>query len=291
MRASQRPAHPLTDVFQQFGLAEPSDTPQVLHGGSQPIYRCGDLVFKRIRPTSLENNYSPELSAWISAFSAALPQEGFRIPRPVQTVRKQWITPQGWTAMTYLEGRPPAPEEIPACITALKSFHRAIARVPIHPRMRNNQTAWGKAHRWCQGELPARIQPELRELVGQLAALRRPVQGSPAQLIHGDPSPANFLIQPGQPPAILDFSPFWGPPELSLAIFANFAGPRRGDVSVLEYFRDVPNFKQFLIRAALRMLLVVSALNGLDDWHTERRAAELVIAWVTTAPPAPGDTL
>jgi hypothetical protein len=267
----------LAQVFQQFGLDPPYDPPQILYGGSQPIYRLGGLVFKRIGPTSLENNHSPELSAWISSLFAGIKQDGFRVPQPLPTHDGQWITPQGWTAMTFMEGRRAGPEEVPACIAALQAFHRALAGVPAHPRMARNQTAWGKAHRGCLGRAPARVQPELRELVEALLARRRPLPDLPSHLIHGDPSPNNFLVAPGLAPAVLDFSPFWGPPGLSMAIFANFAGPRRGDPAPLAHFRAIPHFEQFLIRAALRMLLVVSALNGMEDWRSEKRAAEIVL--------------
>jgi hypothetical protein len=80
-------------------------------------------------------------------------------------------------------------------------------------------------------------------------------------------------------PAFLDFSPFWGPAEFALAIFANFIGPRQGDVSVLKHFEGIAHFDQLLIRAAIRMLLVMSVINDLDDWETcsEKKAAEMII--------------
>lgn len=264
-------------VFRQFGTEGEA---KILHGGSQPIYQVDGLVFKRIRGTSLENNYSPELSAWISSFTADLPQQGFCIPRPVKTLDGQWITPQGWTAMEHIESRRAQVEDIPACMAALDAFHQALKGVAKHPLMKRNRTAWGKAHRWCLGKRPAKIQPELRPLIDRLYELRQPIDPMEPQLIHGDPGLDNFLIAEGKPPIIIDLSPFWGTPDFSLAIMANFCGPRRGSLEPLAHFRHVRCFDQLLIRAALRMLLVVSALNGLDDWRSEKRAAELVIATV-----------
>jgi hypothetical protein len=267
-------------IFAQFGI---SGQPEILYGGSQPIFRVGDVVFKHIAEESLENNGSPQISAWISSFSVDLPQEGFRVPRPLPDLAGRWLTPDGWTAMTWLPGQPAGAHDLPACIAALQAFHQALRHLPIHPQMQHNQTAWGKADRWCWGSPPAKIQPELRALVSDLYALRKPIPTQPLQIIHGDPGPNNFLIEPGLTPAILDLSPFWGSPDFSLAMLANFAGPRLGDITVLEHFRAIPYFNQLLIRAALRMLLVVSALNGLDDWTTERRAAEMVIEYVRTS--------
>ena len=140
-------------------------------------------------------------------------------------------------------------------------------------------TPWGKAHRWCFGRQPAVAQPQLQPLVRQLYALRRPISTSPAQLVHGDLNPENILIAPGLPPAFLDLSPFWAPPEFALAMFANWIGPRRGDIAVLRHFAAIQDFRQILIRAAIRMLLVMAVIDYLRDWETssEKRAAELVI--------------
>jgi hypothetical protein len=118
--------------------------------------------------------------------------------------------------------------------------------------------------------------------VDRLYALRRPVGGLTDQLVHGDLNPENILVAPGRPPAFLDMSPFWRPVEFALAIFANFIGPRRGDGAVLRRFAGVAHFDQLLVRAGIRMLLVMSELGDLDDWETcpERRAAEIIVRHV-----------
>jgi hypothetical protein len=87
------------------------------------------------------------------------------------------------------------------------------------------------------------------------------------------------LIAPGQPPGFVDFTPFWDPVDFAVAMFANWIGPRSGDVSVLRCFEEIPHFYQLLLRAAMRMLLVVSELAGVEGWEDapEQRAAELVL--------------
>jgi len=257
---------------------------QVLPGGSTSNYRAGDVVLKRIRETSLENNHSPELAAWTAEFTSRLPQTGFRLPLPLLTIDNTWITNTGWIATRFLAGHHATIEDIPACIQGIESLHRALAQIPAHPLMEGNCTAWGKAHSWCWGEKPANVQAELTPLIDRLYSLRRPIPTSPWQLIHADLNPGNILIEPGLPPAFLDLSPFWGPPEFATAIYANFSGPRCRDMAVLRHFIHLPNFKQLLIRAAIRMLLVVSVLDGLDGWETceEKWAAEYIIDYVTT---------
>jgi len=255
--------------------------PVLLPGGSTGNYRSGAWVLKKIRATSLENDHSLELAAWLAGLSAAVAQDGFRLPPPRQTGSGAWITPDGWVAGGFLPGQAAEARDIPACIAGIQAFHRALRGVPAHPAMQHNTTAWGFAHAACWGERPAALQPALAPLAGALYALRQPLETSPWQLIHGDLNPGNLLVAPGLPPAILDFSPFWGPPEFALAIFANFIGPRQRDASVLPLFAGIPGFTQLLVRAALRMLLVVAALDGLRGWeHSEEKwAAECVIAY------------
>lgn len=50
-------------------------------------------------------------------------------------------------------------------------------------------------------------------------------------------------------------------------------------MAVLHHFMHLPNFKQLLIRAAIRMLLVVAVLDGLDGWEIceEKWAAKHII--------------
>ena len=271
----------LQPALAEFGL---TGEPRPLAFGTTQTYRIGDVVLKQIHETSLENNHSPQLASWIADFSSRVVQDGFRLPQPLRNLSGEWITPSGWTAMTYLPGRYPTAEDLPACIAGVAALHKAIRLVPKNPLMDDNRTAWGFAQRHSWGEMPDRaLQPQLAELVERLYALRRPIQTAPWQVIHGDISPENILIAPGQPPAFIDFSPYFAPPEFAIALLAHFAGPRRFNMAVLAAFERLPNFKQLLIRAALRMLLVVSALDGLDGWDEseEKWAAEHIIQYVS----------
>jgi Ser/Thr protein kinase RdoA (MazF antagonist) len=274
------PARPdLTSVLYLFGL---SGIPQPLTGGSTQTYRAGEAVLKQIKETSLENNHSPALAAWMAGWSADLPQHDFRLPRPLPTTGGAWISADGWTAMSYLPGRHSGAADAPACIAAIQALHRQVQAISRHPAMDDNTTAWGFAHRGCWGDPPAGVQPELRPLLDELYALRQPIETGPWQLIHADLNPDNLLVAPGLAPAVLDFSPFWAPADFALAIYANFLGPRRRDLSVLSAFAAVPHFNQLLLRASIRMLLVVSFCNGLEGWQDseEKWAAEAVVSWL-----------
>ncbi|MEM7033697.1 MAG: aminoglycoside phosphotransferase family protein [Chloroflexota bacterium] len=270
----------LMKVLYQFDLnAEPTQ----LEGGSQATFRVGDVVLKQVKETSLENNHSPKLMVWIAQFSQEIIQQGFRIPKPIAMSNGDLINEDGWTAWTFLAGRHAQLDQVPQCITAILDFHKALKNIANHPLMDDNRTPWGKAHQWCWGDKPDFVQPKLQDWVNRLYSLRKPISGLKSQLIHGDLNPENILVAPDLPPAFIDFSPFWAPPEFAVAIFANFIGPRQGDISVLKDFSEIKHFDQLLIRASIRMLLVMSELDALDDWEncSEKKAAEMVIDYVS----------
>jgi hypothetical protein len=65
-------------------------------------------------------------------------------------------------------------------------------------------------------------------------------------------------------------------------MYANWVGPRQGDLLVLNHFQHIPVFDQMLLRASIRMLLVMHVLGHFEEWETcsEKKAAELVINYL-----------
>jgi len=265
-----------TQVMEQFGV---SAQPEKLPGGSVEVTRVSDIVLKHIRETSLENNHSLELAAWIAEFSSNLHQDGFRIPRGVPTKTEKWITPEGWTAWTFVEGTHASKDDIPQCIAAIEKLNHSLKAIAKNPLLEDSHTPWAKSQRWCLGDKPDYIHPVVKDYVDKLYGLRQPVETSPYQVMHGDLNPENILVSDHLPPAFVDFSPFWGPPELATAIFATWIGPRNRDAGALGYIKHLPNFCQMLIRAGIRMLLVMSDGGNLNDWElcSEKKAAEIII--------------
>jgi len=265
-------------VLDAFNLSGPI---QPLSGGTVSVYRVGNLVIKPLMPTSLENPHSLVLAPWLAENFANLTEQGFRLTRQVPTCENRWLTRDNWTAWTVLEGSVPIKDDIPQIVTAIRALHRAISHFSKHPLLDQNDIAWGVAHKYCWGERPPWIHPKLEEIVTALYDKLNPLPPMEWQLIHGDLSPDNILIAPEKPPGFIDFTPFWAPVDFAIAIFANFIGPRKGDASILPYFDDIPHFRQLLLRAAIRMLLVVSELGGVNECQTERRAAEIVLDYVS----------
>jgi Ser/Thr protein kinase RdoA (MazF antagonist) len=185
----------------------------------------------------------------------------------------------GWTAWTFVEGRTAIVEDVPAVIDAIYALHKALGHIAKHPLLDQNTTAWGFAHRHCWESRPNRVHPVLTDLVDELYARYESLPTLPCQLIHGDLNAENIRVAPGQSPGFIDFTPFWAPVDFAIAMFANWIGPRQGDVAVLRHFERIPSFRQHLLRAAVRMLLIVSELDGVGGWESapEKRAAELLL--------------
>jgi len=269
----QIPGH----VLEQFGVR---GEPTLLSGGSGPVFRVGDAVFKRLHSGSLEHDRSVDLAPWLAEVLASVPQVGFRIPRPLQTRSGLWLTDEGWTAWTHVQGRPATVNDVPDCLPSIVAFHRALRQVPRHPLLDRNDSVYGRADVACWGGELASVRAEVEPLVERLRALRRPVEGLDKQLIHGDLNPGNILVARGLPPAFVDLAPFWRPAEFALALFANWIGPRQRDASVLRHFAEVRHFNQLLIRAGIRMLLIMTRLDHFES-RPEAGAAQMILEHVS----------
>lgn len=250
-----------------------------LPGGSRPAFRVGDVVVKRLHARSLETEHSLELAPWLAGELARVEEQGFRIARPVAAQDGRWMLADGWAAWTFVEGRPAEPQDVPEVIAALQALHGRLRQVEKHPLLDENTTAWGLAHHRCWERSMEGLHPRLGGLVEALYARYERLPPLECQLIHGDLNAENVLLAPGRAPGVVDFTPFWAPADFAVAMFANWIGPRKADMSVLPYFENVPHFDQLLLRAAVRMLWVVSELEGVQHWETapEKRAAELVL--------------
>ena len=97
---------------------------------------------------------------------------------------------------------------------------------------------------------PGSLGGQLRSL---LAALR-PVR-LPSQLIHGDLG-GNVLFADGEPPAVIDFSPYWRPAGLALAVAAVDALMwGRASPAVLDELDGEQELDQLLARALVYRLV------------------------------------
>ncbi len=243
-------------VLASFGA---SADPVSLPGGEGTAWRAGQAVLK---PAG-----DPRVARWTADLYrdldtvTARPDLGFRVPRPLRTSAGDWVAqdPLGgaWVAWQWLRGEPASWAGVspswPGLIAASRAFHAALAGRPAPPWLGRDGSQWTIGDQVAGGErdpgtvLAAAPGPLAGQLRSLLAALR-PVR-LPAQLIHGDLG-GNVLFAAGEPPAVIDFSPYWRPAGLALAVAAVDALTWSGaDPAILDELAGEPELDQLLAHA------------------------------------------
>jgi uncharacterized protein (TIGR02569 family) len=256
----------IADAAAAFGMNARAAV--LLPGGEGRTYRIGDIVLRREDDTEEAN--------WIADLFNRIPENGFRVPRPVRTRDGGWLAPGGWSGWTFLEGHPVTRADAASLASATEMFHATIAHEPAPPHLIRRNLPYDRSDRAAWGELTLPVHEQLTAPLARLAAVCRPLPSLTAQIIHGDLNPENVLVAPGLPPAIIDIAPYWRPAGFALAIAAFWLGPYRGDAAVLDAFSRVEHLDQLLVRACTRMLYSLQEVGHLDHLHRYSAAVDIV---------------
>jgi uncharacterized protein (TIGR02569 family) len=259
---------PANHVLTAFGA---EGAPSRLEGGQGDAWVAGELVLKPLDVSEQELSFQAGLLP-------SLPREGFRAAVPCRS-RGGDLVVGGWTCFERLPGRH---EECrwADIIEVGRRFHAALRGVPEPAFIRQRTHAWAVGDRVAFGELARDRIPPVRHLA-QLLALCRPVD-EPAQLIHGDLT-GNVLFSPGEPPGIIDFSPYFRPePFASAVVVADALVFEGADERLLSAVSDVPDFPQYLLRALVYRLVTdrvarPSAPDPADEDDPYLPAVELAV--------------
>jgi hypothetical protein len=262
-----------------------------LPGGQGISWRAGEVVLKPVGDPGVAR-WTADLYRDLNPLNpldsldplAARRDPGFRVPRPLRTVAEDgptgdWVAQDplagAWVAWQWLPGEPASWSGVspfwPSLIAASRAFHAALAGRPAPPWLGRDGSQWTVGDQVAWGErdpgsvLAAAPGPLAGQLRSLLAALR-PVR-LPAQLIHGDLG-GNVLFAAGEPPAVIDFSPYWRPAGLALAVAAVDALTWSGaDPAILDQLADQPELDQLLARAHVgRLVTEVISRRGDPDF-------------------------
>jgi len=283
---------PGPEVLASFGA---SADPVSLPGGRGTAWRAGEVVLKpagdpRVArwTADLYRDLDPlDLLDPLSPLDplAARRDPGFRVPRPLRTVAEDgatgdWVAQDplagAWVAWQWLPGEPASWSGVspfwPSLIAASRAFHAALVGRPAPPWLGRDGSQWTVGDQVAWGErdpgsvLAAAPGPLAAQLRSLLAALR-PVR-LPAQLIHGDLG-GNVLFAAGEPPAVIDFSPYWRPAGLALAVAAVDALTWSGaDPAILGELANQPELDQLLARAHVGRLVTEIVSRRGDPDHS-----------------------
>jgi uncharacterized protein (TIGR02569 family) len=254
-------------VLTAFGLSEAALLP-LLGGTTGSVWRAGDIVLKPA---------DSALSArWTADVFSTLSGPGFRVPRPVKTTAGDWVA-DGWVGWRWLAGVSAdwsgvSPRWRQLAETS-RAFHAALAGVQAPRFLGRDASPWTVADQVAWGERDAAdlLRSAGRSLGGQLHRLLgalRPI-GLPAQLVHGDLG-GNVLFAADEPPAVIDFAPYWRPAGLAIAVAAADALLWcDADPAILGELADEPELDPLLARALVYRLVTEVILRGAERGHDD----------------------
>lgn len=186
-------------VLRAFGVQGP---PRPLPGGQGAAWLAGDLVLK---------SGAGACHDWLGEALTGVEPEDVRVAKPVRTPDGSWRH-DGWGATAWVEGARPDPRATNVwrdVIEAGRAFHRAVAHLSRPHCLQERRDPWAAADGAAWGERPLRLPAPFAAVAGRLQRVPHP-SGRP-QVVHGDLT-GNVLLAPGQPPAVIDLSPYWRPP-------------------------------------------------------------------------------
>jgi uncharacterized protein (TIGR02569 family) len=226
-------------VCAAFGVEE-DDLRLVEDGTGGAVWRSADVVIRAVP--------GPAEAAWVAQTMDALEVDGLRLARPLRSSDGRWVV-AGWAATRHLSGRAePRHDEVVAVSLRL---HEATAGLP-RPRFLANRTdVWAIADRVAWGETKTELDPDSGgTLFHELAGARRPI-GLREQIVHGDLF-GNVLFAGNSPPAVIDFTAYWRPPEWAAAVIVVDALAWGGaDENLALRWAELDQWPQVLVRALL----------------------------------------
>lgn len=246
MTTTQRSIPPI-NVREAFRCQE---EPVSLPGGQGEAFRCGRIVLKPC--------HDVEEAGWIAQVYQDVRQSGFRLPQPVQAVDGSWVV-EGWQAWTLVDGSHRR-DRWDRVIDACRAFHTSLETVAKPAFFDTRDTPFARADRIAWGEEVTTFHPRVMPLVERLQPLLQSAD-IPRQVVHGDMT-ENVLFEPGLPPAVIDFSPYWRPAGYAQAIVVVDALDWYGaDESILTLVSNVPNIYQLMVRAELFRISILNELS------------------------------
>lgn len=192
-------------VLRAFGVREP---PRPLPGGQGSSWVAGDLV---IKPGG------GPVDEWLAEVLTDLDANGFRLATPVRTLDGT-LSADGWVATRWLPGSDPDQTDPSTWLDILeagRAFHAAIAHLDRPRCLDTREDRWAAADRAAWGEYTIQFIAEFTDVSQRLRGALQPMGHS--QVVHADLT-GNVLFSAGLPPAIIDISPLWRPPEYAEAI-------------------------------------------------------------------------
>jgi uncharacterized protein (TIGR02569 family) len=218
-------SHPSFEVLTAFGVKADLEP---LSGGRGLCFKADSIV---LRPVDDE-----EESQWIAEFITNLnktcPTTAYRLPAPIATTNQNppSFVKSGWTASSFLPGRPLGINHVKDTLAVCRAFHADVARLNLkEPPFLDGLTdrfhiadrvTWGELSLESVDVLHRGVLADIQTHLDAFKQLMRPFSDQPArQLIHGDMAGNILFDTDGRvAPGIIDQTPYWRPAEYAEAI-------------------------------------------------------------------------
>lgn len=149
------------------------------------------------------------------------------------------------------------------------AFHRELSTWERPAFLDGRDDPWSYGDRVAWSERPVEGD---EPMLYRLAGLRRPVSAR-SQLVHGDLG-GNVLLATGQPPAIIDWPPYWRPAVWAAAVVVVDAlSWGRADLSLVDRCAHLPEWDRMLLRAEMYRLATREGFLRRDVDLTAQNAA------------------
>jgi uncharacterized protein (TIGR02569 family) len=265
---------PASHVLRAFGIT--GDKVRRLQGGQAQSFRAGDLVLKRTDNIE-EARWSADVLLGLAATSA------FRVAPPVRARNGDWVHKR-WCAFTRIDGEHVPENRWHDVLAACRAFHCALADVSRPNFLDSRQNPWSIGDRVAWDRLMVSLPLVVAHRVKQLLELLEHLPLA-SQVIHGDFG-GNLLFAGDQPPAVIDFSPYWRPAPFAEAIvIADAIAWNGASGDLVDWFENREMATQLLLRACIYRLATIGVASPSDDVRTRRevQAYDRVIhaAWRT----------
>jgi uncharacterized protein (TIGR02569 family) len=273
---SERPVHrqPSPSLLSSLGL-KGEGAP--LSGGQGSSLRYDNLVLKPCENPTEWTGLAPVLSS--------LDPVGYRIARPVQFPDGRWVV-DGWMVTEVVEGAPGYTGREAEALQACDAIHRELRNAYDSRRrpgwLDHTGSCYGRADlvAWAEAEPREYLDQESCDLLENVTGHLRPLTDLASQITHGDPGGDNLLFCDNQPPAIIDFSPYWRPADYATAMMlADGIAWEGSAVTALELAADRVQIGQLLLRAVLFRLVVSVLYSRPSRLPTQLQAYDPVIRW------------
>jgi len=211
-----------------------------------------------------------EQARWVARSLDHVPLPGLRIARPARATDGRQIV-GGWMAIRALDGEPVDGQAgVDDLVLVSLRLHQALAQLPRPDFICRRDDVLARAERMAWGEAAADLDDSsCGRWFDLLSGATKPVTLR-NQVVHGGLYRGVWFYADA-PPAIVDFRPYFRPPEWASAlVVVDAVADNAAGIDAMERWSHLPAWRQMLLRAVLFRLAAGVLDPGTDEVALDR---------------------